>query len=268
LTNEPDKLVHTALDTLTQTLSIECCWIQTISDRKNQKLALAADRGFSDAMRLEIASMDLTHKFSGEIIGMGNKITIPDLNNDGAYGLDSFRSEGYRWLVAVPLMTYRVYGLLGAACRNKKIFNKNTAELFMVVAAMIASALSKAELTLNFQRPSKPAGPATPVLETLPEKELLLPEFTGIKSVKATLPPLVVLPGRPLDTPPVNEVITAPSARIPNSAPVNFVPPAPPEKPADATAAKIPEKPTDPKYIAHVRQMESFRKAHGNLKKK
>jgi signal transduction protein with GAF and PtsI domain len=176
LTNEPDKLVSTALDTLAHALNIECCWIQTISDRQNQTLSLAAELGFSDTMRAEIASMDLNHKFCGSIIGAGDKIAIPDLNHDGAYGLDSFREEGYRWLVAVPLMTYRVYGLLGAACRQKKLYDKNTAGLIMVAAGLIANALSKAELVRKFQPSLKPGDKAQPSpLMTSRQQESPLP---------------------------------------------------------------------------------------------
>jgi signal transduction protein with GAF and PtsI domain len=150
LTNEPEKLVNMALDTLSQTLNIECCWIQTIDDRKNHQLSLAAERGFSDEMRSEIISINLNHGFSGQIIGMGHKIIIQNLNNDGLYGLSSFRAAGYKWLVAVPLMTYRVYGILGAASHNRRLLQKETADLIMVIAGLIAGSLSKAHLSRSF----------------------------------------------------------------------------------------------------------------------
>jgi hypothetical protein len=180
LTNEPDKLLNTALDTLSQTLSLECCWIQTISDRKNQKLSLSADRGFTDAMRSEITKMGLNHDFAGQIIGMGHKIIIPDLSNDGAYGLGSFPASGYKWLAAVPLMTYRAWGLLGTASKNKKLLDKDTAELIMVIGGLIANALSKALITRCEPQRQEPNRPE-------PHRSKL-PEILAIKPDKAPAP--------------------------------------------------------------------------------
>jgi signal transduction protein with GAF and PtsI domain len=154
--NEPDKLANMALDTLSRVLDIECCWIQTINDRKHKKLLLAAERGFSPEMRLEIASMDMSHSFSEQIIGLGHKIIIPDLSNDGRYGLPSFRDTGLKWLVAVPLMTYRVHGILGTASRNRKRLHKDTADLIMVIAGLIAASISKTYLARKSPEPEKP----------------------------------------------------------------------------------------------------------------
>ena len=156
LTNEPDKLVNMVLDSLSQVLKTECCWIQTFNGRKHQQMLLAAERGFSPEMRLELTSMDMSHGFSKQIIGLGQKIVIPDLYNDGLYGLSSFKTTGYKWLVAAPLMTYRVHGILGIASRNTKLLKKETAELIMVIAGLIAHALSKANLSLKSPGPEEP----------------------------------------------------------------------------------------------------------------
>jgi hypothetical protein len=162
-----------ALDTLVKVLEIDCCWIQTINDRKHKKLLLAAERGFSPEMRREISAIDMGHRFSEQIIGLGHKIVIPDLSADGRYGLPSFRKTGYRWLVAVPLMTYRAHGILGAACRNRKRLKKDTADLLMVIAGLIAASLSKAYLSRPspaVERPDK--APSRQLKETAntPEK--------------------------------------------------------------------------------------------------
>lgn len=152
-----------ALETLAQVLGVDCCWIQTISDRKHKKLNLAAERGFNPVMRQEIDDMDLGHSFSEQIIGMGHKIVIPDLSNDGLYGIPSFSKAGYRWLVAVPLMTYRVHGILGTASRNRKLLKKDTPDLIMVIAGLIDTALTKAYL------PHRPSGPEKPADKPEPE---------------------------------------------------------------------------------------------------
>jgi signal transduction protein with GAF and PtsI domain len=152
LSNEPQKLLNMTLDTLSQVLKTECCWVQTINARK-RSLHLAANRGFSSEMQLEMSAMDMNHRFSEQIVGLGNGIVIPDLSNDGRYGLSSFQAAGYKWLVAVPLMTYRVHGVLGIASRNKKRLRKETADLVMVIAGLIGTALNKAGLS---QKPLPP----------------------------------------------------------------------------------------------------------------
>jgi transcriptional regulator with GAF, ATPase, and Fis domain len=155
LSNEPQRLLNMTLDTLGQVLDIECCWVQTINARK-RSLHLAAERGFSSEMRREISAVDMGHNFSKQVVGTGNGIVIPDLSRDGRYGLSSFRAAGYRWLVAVPLMTYRVHGVLGIASRHKKRLHKETADLVMVIAGLIGTALNKASLSQEFPVPEKP----------------------------------------------------------------------------------------------------------------
>jgi signal transduction protein with GAF and PtsI domain len=150
------------LDTLTQVLGIECCWVQTIDARK-RSLHLAAERGFSSEMRREIASVDINHNFVKQIIGLANSIVIPNLSANGRYSLSSFRAAGYRWLVAAPLMTYRVHGVLGVASRHKKRLRKETADLVTVIAGLIGTALNKAGLSRESTTPKKP--------ETTPDKE-------------------------------------------------------------------------------------------------
>jgi signal transduction protein with GAF and PtsI domain len=176
LTNEPDKLVNTALDTFAQALKLDCCWIQTLGDRKQSRLTLAAERGFTPEIRAEIGAMDLGHSFSEQTIGLGHKIVIPDLSNDGLYGLPSFKTAGYRWLVAAPMMTYRAYGILGAASRNRRLPDKDTADLIMVIAGMIAAGLSKSYLAARPTEPEKPAEPASSPVEPIAEIQTVVKE--------------------------------------------------------------------------------------------
>jgi signal transduction protein with GAF and PtsI domain len=183
-----------ALDTLTQVLKTECCWVQTINTRK-RTLALVAQRGFNQEMKNEMTSLDISHRFSEQIVGLGNEIVIPDLANDGLYGLSSFRKAGFKWLVAAPLMTYRVHGVLGIASRNKKRLYKETGDLTKVIAGLIGTALNKAWLS---QKPSgpekvppapekKPASPLPSQEKTPPPAEQTTPPQST--SEKETTPP-------------------------------------------------------------------------------
>ena len=245
LTNEPDKLVNTALDTLAQILAIECCWIQTIGDRKKQKLTLAAERGFTEAMKAEITAMDLTHEFTGQIIGMGHKITIPDLSNDGRYGLESFGKAGYKWAAAVPLMTYRCWGLLGTASKSRKLLKKDTPELIMVIGGLIAHAWSKSQMTGGAVRRGnlpdlltlKPGNPAAVPADTRTDIAPVTPAARTTKdncSDKLPEIPQEILPPEE----PVQNIHEAPHARKPQS------------------------KRIDPAFHSHTRKMENFRKTH------
>jgi len=156
------------LDTLVRTLGTECCWVQTLDSAK-LSLHLAAERGFTPEMRREMSAMDMARGFGRQVVGLANSIVIPDLARDGRYGLKSFGAAGYRWLLAVPLMTYRVHGVLGFASRDKKRLRKETSELAMVIAGLIGTALNKAGLSGELPLPemarqsppvAKPQSPA------------------------------------------------------------------------------------------------------------
>jgi signal transduction protein with GAF and PtsI domain len=188
LSNETQNLLNMTLDTLARVLGIECCWVQTIDARK-RLLHLAAERGFSSEMRREITAVDMGHSFGKQIIGLGNSIVIPDLSVNGRYGLPSFRAAGYRWLVAAPLMTYRVHGVLGVASRHKKRLRKETADLVTVIAGLIGTALNKAGLSRVSTVTKKPEplgkethpGPATPKEEIPPPVPYELPDENAEK---------------------------------------------------------------------------------------
>jgi signal transduction protein with GAF and PtsI domain len=155
LSNEPQKLLNMALDTLVQVLEVECCWVQTINFTR-KSLDLSARRGFNESMQKEMAAMDMGRNFTRQVVGLGDEIVIPNLAQDGRYGLASFRAAGYQWLIAAPLMTYRVHGVLGIASRKKKMLRKETADLVMVIAGLIGNALNKAELVQQSPPAEKP----------------------------------------------------------------------------------------------------------------
>jgi signal transduction protein with GAF and PtsI domain len=184
------------LDTLAQVLEVECCWVQTINARK-RSLNLAAERGFNSEMRREMSVMDMGRNLSQQIVGLGNGIVIPDLSHDGRYGLPSFQAAGYKWLVAVPLMTYRVHGVLGIASRNKKRLRKETADLVTVIAGLIGTALNIAGLSEKSQisgkreqSPDKENGPDTVTpLEEIPASIVKSTAPQAVTDKNAAKPP-------------------------------------------------------------------------------
>jgi len=154
------------LDTLVRVMGTECCWVQTI-DSARRSLQLAAERGFNSEMRREVSALDMTRGFGRQVVGLASGIVIPDLSHDGRFGLTSFRAAGYRWLVAVPLMTYRVHGVLGVASRDKKRLRKETPDLALVIAGLIGTALNRAGLSAG-PPPEKPRQPASEALSPPP----------------------------------------------------------------------------------------------------
>jgi signal transduction protein with GAF and PtsI domain len=234
LTNEPGQLVNMSLDTISQVMKVDCCWIHTIDGARRPKLA--AERGLTREMRAELDKLDTDQGLAEEIIGLGHRIVVPDLSADGAYGLESFRKAGFRWLVAVPLLTYRVHGILGIASRTKKMLRKETPELVMVIGGLIGAALNKARLS---HRPAREKKPGT------------------------NKPPAEVEPR--LGAGPVSEVKPAPEAK-----PATEVLAAQKHKPAPDTgqapaARPVPTPDSSPKekpFEAHRRRMQKFRGSH------
>ncbi len=145
LTNEPRQLIETAVDAIIDILGVDCCWVQLVSHGSN-KLSLIACRGFDSDMKREVSLMDAGHLFGNEIVGLGNRIVIPDLSQDGRYSISTFEKAGFSSLIAMPIMTYKIHGIMGFAYRVRKKFNKDFSDFLAVVANLIGMALNKSML--------------------------------------------------------------------------------------------------------------------------
>ncbi|MDD5126892.1 MAG: GAF domain-containing protein [Dehalococcoidales bacterium] len=143
LSNDPQQLTQTALDTIKEVLNIECCWIQ-LGNTENARLPIIGFRGFTPRMEEEIKLGGLEHDLIKLVAGLGHKIIIPDLSRDEAYELSAFREVGLSSLAAVPIRTYRIHGVLGVASRVKLRLNQEFAELLTAIAGVIGMALNKA----------------------------------------------------------------------------------------------------------------------------
>jgi hypothetical protein len=116
-------------------------------DLGNDKLPLMASLGFTPEMKREMALMDPEHTFSHEIIGLGHKIILPSLNRNGRYNIPVFKKAGFRSLIAVPIMTYRIYGILGLAYRARMRFSDEFAQLVSVIGSLVGMSLNKSMLS-------------------------------------------------------------------------------------------------------------------------
>jgi signal transduction protein with GAF and PtsI domain len=133
------------LDTISRELKADCCWVQLVNAGNNQ-LPLVASLGFSPDMKQGMNSMEKDHLFPHEIIGLGHNINIPSLNRDGRYDIPFFAESGYKSLLAVPIMTYRVHGILGIAYRSRVKFSEEFAHLITVIANLLGMALHKSNI--------------------------------------------------------------------------------------------------------------------------
>jgi len=150
------------MDTLKTVLGIECCWVQLISVGSD-RLTLAAAHGFTPDMTRQMTAMDLGHPFAKEIVSVGNRISIPDLNRADNYDMSTFTRAGYRSLMAVPIMTYKVHGIMGTAFRSRKRFDRDYAEMLTVIANLIGMALNKSRLSRQDRNRQEPTGAGNPL---------------------------------------------------------------------------------------------------------
>ena len=90
-----------------------------------------------------MSQMDTNHYCVKEIVGLGHRIVIPNLSMDGRYGLAVFEEAGFRSLIAVPIMTYKVLGIMGIAYRSSKKVSNEFPQLIAVIANLVGMALNK-----------------------------------------------------------------------------------------------------------------------------
>ena len=142
MTDNHNFVVETALDSLEDNLSIDCSWIQVTSPF-SQYPHLASFRNFTDEIHHEMSRIDLNNYFIEQIVGLGNKIVVPNLNMKGAHILTVFKKAGFHSLIAVPITTYKVMGIMGVAFRKKRSFSKDYINLIALVSNLVGMALSK-----------------------------------------------------------------------------------------------------------------------------
>jgi transcriptional regulator with GAF, ATPase, and Fis domain len=121
---------------------VHCCWVQLVNPL-SYDLHLVSFRGFTHEIQREMALMNMNHCFGREIVGLGHKIIIPNLSRDGSYGMGMFERAGFHSLIAVPIMTYKLHGMMGAAYRDRKRFSNDFSQLLAVIANLLGMALNK-----------------------------------------------------------------------------------------------------------------------------
>lgn len=146
LTDKYNLIIEAALDSLSETLGIDCSWIHLVNPGSDE-LHLASFRNFTPEIQHEMAQIDMNHYFAREVVGLQNKITIPYLSADNNSAITMFRRAGFGSLIAVPITTYKVLGILGAAYRRRRKFNDDFSQLFAVIANLVGMALNKNTIT-------------------------------------------------------------------------------------------------------------------------
>jgi len=114
-----------------------------LADPLSQELNLVSSRNFTQEIYRALSQMDINHYCVKEIVGLGNRVVIPNLTMDGRYGLAVFEEAGFSSLIAVPIVTYKVLGIMGAAYRSRKKFSNDFTQLIAVIASLVGMALNK-----------------------------------------------------------------------------------------------------------------------------
>ncbi|MFC1913850.1 GAF domain-containing protein [Chloroflexota bacterium] len=140
--------MEAALDSLTQVLGTDCSWIQ-LAKPVNNELKLISSRNFTHEIHHEMSQMDINHYFVKEVVGLGNRVIIPNLSMDGSYGMAVFEKAGFYSLVAVPITTHKILGIIGAAYKSRKRFSNDFPQLLAVIANLIGMALKKNVIAEN-----------------------------------------------------------------------------------------------------------------------
>jgi hypothetical protein len=165
MTNNRNFVVEAALDSLAENLDIDCSWIQ-VTGPLSQYPHLASFRNFTDDIHHEMSRIDRRNYFIDEVVGLKNKIVVPRLNNNDAPILSVFRKAGFRSLIAVPITTYKVLGIMGVAYRKKRTFSKDYINLFVVISNLVGMALNKDITTEDTMRQNYIRG-----RDSIPEKD-------------------------------------------------------------------------------------------------
>lgn len=76
-------------------------------------------------------------------MGLGNRVVIRNLSKNVNYGMEMFEEAGFHSLIAVPIMTYKVLGIMGVAYRSRKKFDNEFPQLIAVIASLVGMALNK-----------------------------------------------------------------------------------------------------------------------------
>lgn len=182
--------MSTTLDTISRELKTDCCWIQLLNNGSDQ-LPLTASLGFSSDMKRGMSAMERDHLFAHEIVGIGHNVVIPNLNQDGKYAIPSFAESGYKSLLAVPIMTYRVHGILGIGYRSRKRLPEEFCKLITVIANLLGMALHKSNLnkqSLQKDPPEKPSPVTNTPARTLKEPEVETESIAKEPDIQPILP--------------------------------------------------------------------------------
>ena len=142
VSDKPEFILETTLDCLSETLDISCSWVH-LAGKTGKNPNLVSQRNFTEDIFHEMTRMNKSHPVFKEVVGLGNRIVIPNLSLDGAYSMGAFEKAGFFSLVAVPITTYKVLGILGVADKKKRRFGNDFAQLLSVIGNLVGVSLTR-----------------------------------------------------------------------------------------------------------------------------
>ncbi len=146
LSDEPQQIIDSVLDTLLKALDIDCCWIH-LFDEKSGELSLAGHRGLTPEMLEKTALMKLGKSLIGRADLSHQPVVIPELLTETKYNSVFPSQAGLHSFATVPMRSRnKTLGVLGGASRAKAQFTPEVVELLTIIGTQIGFVLDRAKL--------------------------------------------------------------------------------------------------------------------------
>jgi len=117
---EPEELIAVTLDEIAKISGVNCCWLQQVDEKNNNRLILQGQRGFTPEMIKQIKSLKLTQGVIGKVVLSRKPTYIADIAAVPDFSLSSFVNAGLHSLIAYPVVSEQtVVALLGMCSRHR-----------------------------------------------------------------------------------------------------------------------------------------------------
>jgi hypothetical protein len=144
LSNHHKQILNLVLNVLTRVMGVDASWVH-LADTGTRQEVLTTSRGLTIAQNEALLAPALRSVLEDRI-GTGDLMIIPDLSRDEKLSASTFVAAGFGSLVAVPLLTTRMKGILGTMWRVTKSFDADYGFLLLIIGSLVGSALERADI--------------------------------------------------------------------------------------------------------------------------
>jgi signal transduction histidine kinase len=123
---------------LGNTLAVDACWIQNYSP-SDKTLVLVSHRGLPEPLLKELAAVQIGQGVIGRVALERKAVFCNDLAHDSNYAWDISIKNGFRSLIASPVISSgKMLGLIGGLSSKFELFTTSDLKLMSTVSACIA----------------------------------------------------------------------------------------------------------------------------------